>query len=510
LKHTIRQHGFTIVELLIVIIVIAILAAITTVAYNGIQQRAVDSAVRSGLSDAVKQLENKKTLDSAYPADLAATGLQSDSLVVYQYTHTASPEGYCLSATSPKSKTLAYHITNTNTAIQSAVCDGHTPPDATVAATPSFVRTASSGGPMNFTVTTNEDWSSLTLTWSAVSGAARYEVMSRETAAASWYYRATANGSSSCSGSCQGNWSGGIPSSTTSVVWTDAISVPRLAGNHYEYRVRSVDSGGAYGNWETVTLENIIMSDSSVPAVTGLDSKLTNDWSGLTMNWNAVTQFTPTMSQVFYEVQSRSGAAGSWYYRITTNGSSSCSGGCYNSWSGAVSNATTSLNWTDPVSVPKLVGNNYEYRIRVRVAGATTYYGAWSNVAVSNPIQADASVPAISGFAVSRAADWSNVVLNWSQMSGFIPTTSQVTYEVQHRVGNGSWYFRLTSDGSSSCSGGCVGLWSGAVPYATTSLTWTSSMSIPTVGTTHEYRIRAKVAGESTYYGPWSTYSLSR
>lgn len=34
------QKGFTIVELLIVIVVIAILAAIVIVAYNGIQERA--------------------------------------------------------------------------------------------------------------------------------------------------------------------------------------------------------------------------------------------------------------------------------------------------------------------------------------------------------------------------------------------------------------------------------------------------------------------------------------
>lgn len=35
-----KQPGFTIVELLIVIVVIGILAAITTVAYNGVQERA--------------------------------------------------------------------------------------------------------------------------------------------------------------------------------------------------------------------------------------------------------------------------------------------------------------------------------------------------------------------------------------------------------------------------------------------------------------------------------------
>ncbi|MCB8045019.1 prepilin-type N-terminal cleavage/methylation domain-containing protein [Microbacterium oxydans] len=34
------QRGFTIVELMIVVVVIAILAAITIVAYNGIQKRA--------------------------------------------------------------------------------------------------------------------------------------------------------------------------------------------------------------------------------------------------------------------------------------------------------------------------------------------------------------------------------------------------------------------------------------------------------------------------------------
>src|SRR5690606_30018009 len=38
-----NTHGFTVVELLIVIVVIGILAAITVVAYNGIQQRARDS-----------------------------------------------------------------------------------------------------------------------------------------------------------------------------------------------------------------------------------------------------------------------------------------------------------------------------------------------------------------------------------------------------------------------------------------------------------------------------------
>ena len=52
-----KQTGFTIVELLIVIVVIAILAAITVVAYNGIQNRGYDSTVSTDLANLSKQLE---------------------------------------------------------------------------------------------------------------------------------------------------------------------------------------------------------------------------------------------------------------------------------------------------------------------------------------------------------------------------------------------------------------------------------------------------------------------
>lgn len=48
-------HGFTIVELLIVIVVISILAAISIVAYNGVQNKAADSVVKSDLRQATQK-----------------------------------------------------------------------------------------------------------------------------------------------------------------------------------------------------------------------------------------------------------------------------------------------------------------------------------------------------------------------------------------------------------------------------------------------------------------------
>lgn len=51
-----QEYGFTIVELLIVVVVIAILAAISIVAYNGIQTRAKASAIASGISSIEKAL----------------------------------------------------------------------------------------------------------------------------------------------------------------------------------------------------------------------------------------------------------------------------------------------------------------------------------------------------------------------------------------------------------------------------------------------------------------------
>lgn len=80
-----NHRGFTIVELLIVIVVIGILAAIVIVAFNGVQNRAKNSRVQSALTSVHKKIEAYKALNDVYPAtqSVALASAVSTGAMVY-------------------------------------------------------------------------------------------------------------------------------------------------------------------------------------------------------------------------------------------------------------------------------------------------------------------------------------------------------------------------------------------------------------------------------------------
>ncbi len=90
-----RQVGFTIVELLIVIVIIGILAAIVIVAYNGITSQARESAVKSDLANARKKLTLYKVDNGTFPID--ASELTSVKLTTSEsaYDMTQNNFYYC-------------------------------------------------------------------------------------------------------------------------------------------------------------------------------------------------------------------------------------------------------------------------------------------------------------------------------------------------------------------------------------------------------------------------------
>jgi uncharacterized protein (TIGR02145 family)/prepilin-type N-terminal cleavage/methylation domain-containing protein len=118
-----KQAAFTIVELLIVIVVIAILAAITALAYNGLQARAAGAALKSDLSQASKQLGLIHADEGNYPGD--DSSLKKSTGTNFQYSGGGS--SYCLTATSSRSGVPAYRVSNTG-GVTEGVCPGHTAP----------------------------------------------------------------------------------------------------------------------------------------------------------------------------------------------------------------------------------------------------------------------------------------------------------------------------------------------------------------------------------------------
>lgn len=109
------RSGFTIVELLIVIVVIAILAVITVVAYDSVQGKSNDSAVKADLRNNAQKITLYATKNGYMPAFTQLTGdyqlaytKQSYSATIYCKTRTQ----VILSSTSQSGKSFYIDVSN--------------------------------------------------------------------------------------------------------------------------------------------------------------------------------------------------------------------------------------------------------------------------------------------------------------------------------------------------------------------------------------------------------------
>jgi prepilin-type N-terminal cleavage/methylation domain-containing protein len=87
------NNGFTVVELLIVVVVIGILAGITIVAYNGVQTRAKTAQAQTSATSAVKKTEVFNAEKSSYPVistDLTGAGAVGTTYLLTGVTFVAA------------------------------------------------------------------------------------------------------------------------------------------------------------------------------------------------------------------------------------------------------------------------------------------------------------------------------------------------------------------------------------------------------------------------------------
>jgi prepilin-type N-terminal cleavage/methylation domain-containing protein len=123
LRKKITDRGFTIVELLIVIVIIGVLAAITLVVYNSINQRAIGATLQSDLSDDYKQLLISYYSTGAYPADTSNVKKSSGTTLQYTVDNTGQPS-YCLTATNT-GLSNGFYVSNLNSQPITGLCSGH-------------------------------------------------------------------------------------------------------------------------------------------------------------------------------------------------------------------------------------------------------------------------------------------------------------------------------------------------------------------------------------------------
>jgi prepilin-type N-terminal cleavage/methylation domain-containing protein len=114
-------NGFSIVELLIVIVVIGILAALTVVGYIGVTGRAAEVTLKSDLQTAQTELASIKLKSGSYP-DSAEGVTRSDGT---ELEYTRGTNGYCITVSSDAAPASFYYDSVANV-LAEGVCPGHT------------------------------------------------------------------------------------------------------------------------------------------------------------------------------------------------------------------------------------------------------------------------------------------------------------------------------------------------------------------------------------------------
>lgn len=144
-----QKFGFTIVELLVVIVVLGILASVGVVGYGAWKSRTAQNVIKSDLTNVVAAMESARNFGSGYPTTIPTTISASKDVTLFGGGFNAG-QAFCVQGTSTQSSGVTMYVSNTNKTPQSGNCSATS---GVMAAWPMNGPSDASGNSPNLTVT---------------------------------------------------------------------------------------------------------------------------------------------------------------------------------------------------------------------------------------------------------------------------------------------------------------------------------------------------------------------
>lgn len=334
-----RANGFTVIELLIIIVLIGIVATISVVAYRGVNERSVNTQLISDLTKAADQVELDYLSNKQYPEVASEAnsnkGLATSPGTELTYISSTDNQWFCIEASSSKEGTKNYYFEQDGTATE-GIC-----PDAPLPANPTIVINQPNVPVISVTTSgANTTWS-----WPASTcniGTPKYEYIYKNNAVTNAAVQTTATSH--------------VVDTSTPINATHTVSVRAKCESGAESSTWSGYGSGSYTRPPTPP-----PAAPSTPVVSVSTSGATSTWS-----WPAVT--CASGSPVYNYAYSNSGAGGSWtamtgtsvFFNTATQGyvytvavRARCeSGAVASDWSG-----TGSASYTRPVTDTVQIGS---------------------------------------------------------------------------------------------------------------------------------------------------------
>ena len=117
----VKQHGFTIVEVIVIITVIAILAAVTVFAFGSWRERTATAEVKDSLTQLSSAITNERNFTNIYPAAVPSNYTPGKGVAI-TYTANAAGTKYCAKGVSTARTSVVYYVSDTSATPTTTAC----------------------------------------------------------------------------------------------------------------------------------------------------------------------------------------------------------------------------------------------------------------------------------------------------------------------------------------------------------------------------------------------------